>query len=345
MNDPVNEKSVTVEGGALSPEALPEGKSLSSKKGYSEDADAKYDSAGYFTLKVRITGLCAAVICEDGTVKILLVNEQAKGRHESGGHHQAEPHVGALITHKRHLSGRGRDTDFGFDGSSTFFNSPDMIGFLLQEESIEVDGLNGMVNLDRTPRDGSCPSKRDEGSLEWCPQMHELGAASVSTPAFYHHDVPLVKSQMILKGGNLRTSSFAKDHSGRILKWVFKGGSAVCSERRALAEEVEYSVKIKSSKAVFVTRNNFPEGCLDDIVLVPCNGEVLCWVVNQPMEDILLDRERLQRKPITHFEKYFQLSSSDCAPLIPYPLYDVCLSDVGGASSPRCPVAFFERLE
>ena len=301
-------------------------------------------AADYFTLKLRISGLCAVVVCEDGTVKILLVNEQARTHlHGSDEHHHVESHVAAIVTPVRHLSDRGRDKDFGFDGEKTFEGNRGMAGFLLREESIEIKGVDGVVSLDQTPRDGSCPSRRDQGSLEWCAQMRELGAGAVPVPVIYDIGVPLVKSRVILKGGALKVYSFAKDYSGRILKWVFVGGCAACSEKRALAEELEYTVRIERRLLALATKNQFPEGCLGDIILKPAGGEVLCWVLNQPMEDFMFLRERGHRKPISHFGKYFQLSSRDCAPSTPYPLSEVCPSDIGGASSPRCPIALFEN--
>jgi hypothetical protein len=300
-------------------------------------------------LKLFSTGLCAFVPGPSGSVMVVLANA-LDHQHNAA----SESHYPAILSLEDHLqpSGGGstpstsREFDFGFDGTKTF-GFQRMVGFLLDNELLEIEGATGPVSIDLTSRQGSCPTpKVDDRSLLWVAQMKDLDAAVMRSEAFYPSpNSTLVAAQVLLRGGSLGTSGFAKDNRGRTLKWEFKQEAKSKGEIRPLAEEVEYNIDLGAATSVRIQSSRTSGSVNRDIELFPdASGIVNCWLINQPLEDMLLNRLTI-RTPIDHFVFFFSLAVGNPSSYIPFPVLDFCPPGVGGASNPRCPVAFFDTHE
>lgn|GEM_PF-6468824 len=294
-------------------------------------------------LDLRFTGLCGFVP-DGGMYRVVMVNSE----------HMAEGHEGAR--HIRHYPvlfapsdqvnvDESRMHDIVFDGKAANFTqeTTEMYGFILEDEVLEIDGLGGSVTPDPTPRDQYCPSTvQNASSLGWAISMKDFGVGTMSREAFYG-TTGLVSAELLLASGMLRTTGLARDKRGRILKWEFRNASGTVGDARAIAEEIQFTAGLAAAEARFRSSRTViddPDQNFD-IVFQPDKDLVSCWLAHQPLDDITKPSTAPQRVPIDHFELFFHLTKESVDPVIPYPRFEFCPNPVGGASSPRCPVAFF----
>lgn len=284
-----------------------------------------------FELTIHFTGLCGFVKPTADTMRAVLVNAFDGMMHDK--------HCACFLLDRKFHSG-GRGYDFGFDGTKGEYGSTDMLGFILEDEDFTISSAAGTLNIIDVPLESACPGD-DKFSIQWMAQMADVGSGKMKKAAFRGRNPALVRARMdITNGRTFFNRLFALDNdkiTPKVLKWDVDGNPG---NSRALGEVVTLVMDISSATATLTSTKTG-----GNIVLAPFASKAEVWLVNQPLEDIILDRKIKPRGADVHFVHYYDLSVSP-GTHIPSPTGEDCgPPPSGGVSNPRCPVSFFNSFE
>jgi hypothetical protein len=302
------------------------------------------------TLSLKITGLCAFA-AGGGVTKVVLPN----ARDMSMGTNP-EIHSAVLFTPLVNFNS-GRRFDFKLSRNDSAYGMPgtELAAWFLEGEELSA-GLSGPVTFTPPALSAPCPSfeaPRDADSFQWVTQM--IAGSDKIDSSYFDGPMPLpeVIARMVLAGGTLRTDAFAANYDKtKVLKWIFEDdGGAQVGTPRAIAEVIEFRAALPVAQGTITFAST--RGAARNIVLNSPPGDLLVWLANLPLVDLLIDRGEIRKSDLRdkefHFQHFYALAkTSDTHLPRPYKERtdpDPCKLPSSGVSNPKCPPTFFSGVK